>query len=113
MAKSEQTPEKLEVLRSQLEVAEGAASGLPEDAPDEHKAAAEEARAAAEKALADAHIEEQRIAEAAAQEKRDLEEVAKVLGLQDLIQAGTTQNVRGTDGLTPEQHARRRNPSRN
>ena len=29
---------------------------------------------------------------------------------QEFIQAGTTQSVRGTDALTPKQHAARRNP---
>jgi hypothetical protein len=107
----EQAPEeRLEVLRAQLETAEHAASDVPEEASDEDKAAAEAHRADAEAALAQAHLEENKRAELAAQELRDLEKAAEVMGLQDLIQAGTTQNVRGTDALTPEEHARRRNP---
>jgi hypothetical protein len=34
----------------------------------------------------------------------------KKLSFQEFIQAGTTQSVRGTDALTPKQHAARRNP---
>jgi hypothetical protein len=115
---SQQSPEEmLDGLRAQLEMAEHAASDLPEDADDETRAAAQEHLAQAQAALAQAHLDAQAREEAKAQEIRDLEVLADAetkeyphISFQEFVQAGTTQNVRGTDALTPEEHAARRNP---
>jgi hypothetical protein len=45
-----------------------------------------------------------------AEEAPEPEPAHRKLTFQEFIQAGTTQSVRGTDALTPEQHAARRNP---
>jgi hypothetical protein len=117
--------DRLSEVRAKLAEAEAALEALPANATVKRKAA-EEHKSIVEKALVEAKADvekEVRAHEHKADAKPKLEtrpvEVAVEVRheakhgpevLQALVQAGTTQNVRGTDHLTPEQQAKRRNP---
>jgi hypothetical protein len=72
------------------------------------EAPAEEKRPEEPKAKA----EEQHPEAPKAKEETPAPKPEKKLSFQEFIQAGTTQSVRGTETLTPKQHAARRNPKR-
>lgn len=108
-----ETADRLAALRAQLSEAEHAVADVPDDADDKVRRAAEKQKADVEKRLAEAHLEAQ------AAEKPKVIEVreepkpqppARRLTLQEMNQSASAQNVRGTENLTPAEHARRRNP---
>jgi hypothetical protein len=126
--------DRLAEVRAKLTEAEAALAALPVSIPAAKRRAAEEHKAATEKALVQAKAAVENEAKAAEHkadakpklETRPAEAPAEVHHevkhevkhkvkhgpdvLQALIQAGTTQTVRGTDHLTPKQQADRRNP---
>ncbi len=105
------TEERLATLRAQLKEAEHAVANVAKDADDDIKAAAKATHKAAQKALAMAHFEAKAAAEKVERELRVVENALKGKTLQESNQSASTQNVRGTEDLTPEQHAARRNPT--
>lgn len=136
------TEDRLAELRAQLMVAEAAVERAGSDGRKAAVRSAKAHHAAAEQALAEAHLEAQkaseprletrpesraetRPAEAPAETRAEPEPEApeppakvhhhpkrRALTLQELNQSASTQNVRGTHNLSPEQHSRRRNPER-
>jgi len=112
----------LDELRAELAVSEVALSDVPEDASAKVKSTAKAKVAAAQKALGDAHVEAEArekakvkletrpVSRPAVEQRPETETPEQRKTLQEFIQEGSTQGVRGTQDLSPEQHAARRNP---
>jgi ribosomal protein S11 len=111
---AEKSTEDLAELRARLSEAKSAVAGVPEDADDKVKAAAKAHHESAERALREAHVEAVKREVKADVETRPADvkqhEVRKQLSLQESNQSASTQNVRGTENLTPVEHSARRNP---